>query len=629
MCLCLVLGSGWPPAAPARAQAPASDRAFIVLAPGADANAVAHAFREAGGHVTHAFPPAALIGQMPAGAFLPAGILAVHRRPLDQAALAKLRPEARRAAGVWNALLEPAPVRAATEVPDGAELVGDALIPPPPAELRALSGDLAPNYFQTSEYFIGRVAVGIVLPESDGSADPSGEDWTPDERALVLAEITAALDWWAACEPAARLTFVYDDGTAAPVPTSYEPITRPYRDQALWITETMTRMGYTGLSYFDQVRAYNNALRDAYDTDWVFTIFVVDSSADADNRFADGYFAYAYLGGPFAVMTYGNNGYGAQNMEAVAAHEIGHVFLAMDQYPTAYQPCSRRSGYLDVENQNSQYGACASNVSSIMRGQISPYSTGAVDDYARGQLGWRDSDGDGILDPVDTQLSLVSGEYRVDAGQPGVLTFTGSVRDTPYPSPSQGGIIINTVETVQYRIGAGEWLDVQPDDGAFDSYAESFTFSTPPLPEEPFTLELRAGDTAGNELFGASVIDPADMLLNTTLHRQEQQSDPDQPAGRGIYRGQGLSLTSYVAGFYYRLDAGPWQALPAEDGAFDEAQEEFSFVIDMAGIDPGLHEVQVYALDGEGRVEDSPASDAFFVAGGPRYLFLPIIGAEP
>jgi hypothetical protein len=58
----------------------------------------------------------------------------------------------------------------------------------------------------------------------------------------------------------------------------------------------MGALGYKSSSYFTRVRDYNNALRATYQTDWAFTVFVVDSSADGDNHFSDGYFAYAYLG---------------------------------------------------------------------------------------------------------------------------------------------------------------------------------------------------------------------------------------------------------------------------------------------------------------------------------------------
>ncbi|MEE9617816.1 MAG: hypothetical protein V3T90_12535 [Anaerolineae bacterium] len=618
----------------AQAAAPSSNQALILLAPGADVNSVIEAVHLAGGHVTHVFPPAALIGEVPAGASALTGTLAVHRQAIDETALAQLTGKAHCAAQVWNALLAP-------EVPPDtvqgldtleAELVDDALIPPPPEGLQSLSSDSTPGYAETSEFFIGRVAVGIVLPESDGSVDPSTEDWTEDERTLVLSEITAALNWWATREPNAHLTFIYDDGTAAPITTGYEPISRPYNDQALWIAEVMAKKGHAGPSYFDQVRQYNASLREIYDTDWAFTIFVVDSSNDRDNRFSNNYFAYAYLGGPFTVMTYGNNGYGPHNMDAVAAHEIGHIFRALDQYYSAHQPCTRQAGYLDVENQNSQYGDCASDEPSIMRGQTWPYRDGAIDEYARGQIGWRDSDGDGILDPVDTTLSMSSTEHVADAERSNILTFTGSVQDAPYPSPSRRSIIINTIDQVQYRVAGGEWTDTQPLDGTFDSYAEDFTFTTPPLPTGDLAIDLRVLDSFGNELTETlatvSVVDPVDAILDTTMTQLAQQATGEEPT-QITYSGQGTSATSHIAGFYYRIDTNPWQPIAADDGALDEAEEDFTLTIDLTVLSPGVHEVQAYSVDGEGNIETSPASDSILVEPRTQHVFLPLVVVVP
>lgn len=275
-------------------------------------------------------------------------------------------------------------------------IAGDALYAPQ----SAIAG--------TSEYMIGRVAVSIIFPESDGSIDSSTENWTDIEIALMLQKIEGALDWWTARELRAHLDFVYEWEI---VPVSYEPINRPSWDEGLWIHEVMLQKGMPAdLTYFDQARQFNHALLANYGSDHAFTIFVIDSSNDRDNRFSNDYFAYAYMGGPFTVMTYGNNGYGPHNMDAVAAHEIGHIFGAIDQYYSAQQPCTRKAGYLDVENQNSQYGNCAIDEPSIMRGQVWPYRNDTIDEYARGQVGWRDSDGDGILDPVD---HIDNGHYRV------------------------------------------------------------------------------------------------------------------------------------------------------------------------------------------------------------------------
>jgi hypothetical protein len=396
----------------------------------------------------------------------------------------------------------------------------------------------------------------------------------------------------------------------------------------LWITEVMAKKGITGSSYFDQVRSYNDTLREAFDADWAFTVFVVDSSNDSDNRLADGYFAYAYLGGPFAVLASGVNGYGPDNLDTVAAHEIGHIFMALDQYYSAQQACTRMSGYLGVENQNSQYGDCASDVAGIMRSQTSPYRTGAIDEYARGQIGWRDSDGDGILDPMDTALIVPSADYVTDPEQPNVLTFTGTVQDNPYPSPLRRSTTINSIMQVHYRVEDGPWTDVQPDDGAFDTYAESFTFTTPPLPTGDLTVELRVFDSAGNELVqpldSVSVVDPVDSVLDTTLTRLEQHSEGGQVT-QVIYNGQGTSSASHVAGVYYRIDQAPWQPLAAEDGAFDEPQEDFTFIVDVTALSLGAHQVQAYSVDGEGNVETSPASDIISVQALLQYLFLPIL----
>ena len=618
------------------AAVPPSGQALVLLSPGADLDSAIGAIELAGGRVTHIFPPAALIGEVLIEATLPVGVFTVYRQVVDEATLASLADGARRAAQVWNALLSSASPPAATASLStlDAELTGDALVPPSLAGTQLLAsvsdGDPTPDSIETSEYLIGRVAVGIVLPESDGSADPSTEDWSADERALVLSEITAALDWWAALEPNAHLTFVYDDGTAASITTSYEPISRPSSDQSLWIAEVMEKMGYTGPSCFSQVRNYNNGLRDTYDTDWAFTIFVVDSSNDSDNRFSDGRFAYAYLGGPFFVMTYGNSGYGPYNMDAVAAHETGHIFLALDQYYSAYQSCTRQAGYLGVENQNSQYGDCASDEPSIMRGRTQPYYDGDIDEYARGQIGWRDSDGDGILDPVDTMLSVVSSGYVTDTEWPNVLTFSGSVRDDPFPSPLRRSTIINTIERMQYRWAGGGWVEAQPADGDFDTYAEAFTFTTPPLPTGDLDIDLRVIDSAGNELIQTvatvSVVDPVDAILDTTLNQVVQQSaDEGGEPTTVAYSGQGTSAVSYIASAYYRIDDGPWQFLTAADGAFDEPREEFVLTIDLTALAPGVHQVQACSMDGEGNLETSPASDFIFVQSQTHSVFLPLV----
>ena len=360
----------------------------------------------------------------------------------------------------------------------------------------------APDVYDTSEYFMGEVAVGIVLPESTGAQ----ENWSTERQNFVISETQAAMDWWAAREANARLTFVYD--VRLSVQTTYEPITLPQANEGLWIAEVMANLGYASDDYFARVYSYLNSLRSTLGTDWAFAIFVVDSYNDPDGYFSDGYFAYAYLGGPFMVMTHKNDGYGIFNMDAVTAHETGHIFYALDQYTSAGYGCAASSGYLNVQNQNSAYpyaGACLTNVPSIMRGQVTPYTTYAVDSYARQQIGWRDSDADSVMDILDFEPETTLNTYSPDPTTDSTPTYTGSAtassstypNNNPWSWNSRNSISINKIANVEYRAGSGPWAAATPGDGAFGSTTETFTFTAGPLADGTYTFQVRAVHSGG------------------------------------------------------------------------------------------------------------------------------------
>ncbi len=352
--------------------------------------------------------------------------------------------------------------------------------------------------------------MGIIFLESNGSIDPDKEDWNNIEESNVASEIQAALNWWATRESKAKLTFTYD--IHYNIPTSYEPINRPAdlngnTGQSLWISDALTYLGYTKFSsYFDNVYGYNNAIRRLLNTDWAFTIFVIDSSNDTDGKFADNYIAYSYLGGPFMVMNYKNDGYGIANMDAVAAHETGHIFYALDQYTSANSSCTERSGYLGIQNQNSAYpspGACLSNVDSLMRGGVSGFANGLLDPYARQQVGWRDSNANSIPDIIDFLPTSVLNVYSPDPTNDNTPIYTGSSTTIlTYPNMNPYGqkhnITINKIANVQYRVDAGVWMNASPAEGLFDSSVEGFRFIVPQLSGGTHTIEVRALNTAGN-----------------------------------------------------------------------------------------------------------------------------------
>ncbi len=480
-----------------------------------------------------------------------------------------------------------------------------------------------PGFYQTSEYLIGSVAVGLILPESDGSIDAELNDWTPEQHQRVLDKVTEGLAWWSRQAPEARLTFFIDDHATNPIPTGYEPIARPQHEEGLWIGDTLSKLGYVGGSYWNRVRHYVKDLRKAYRTDWAFALFVVNSDGDADAAFADGYFAYAYIGGPFFVMTYDNAGYGIDQLDAVAAHETGHVFRALDQYASANIACTARSGYLGVETQNSQRPGCTSDVPSIMRGGTHPYAIDAIDPYARGQVGWRDSDGDGIFDPTDT-IPTLTVDSATQAN--GAWQYSGHAFDTPYPSPLLPATTINDV-LVEYRVDGGAWAPAQPADGRFDSPDESFTLTLNLATSGNHRVTLRTRNTAGNmsetATFIAVVPDPVDGGLDTWL----EPSAGDPAAGTGTAAMAGIASSFNVDGtpgaaiarVEYRIDGGEWRLAQPQDGAFDGVEEGFSIPLDVPG-DNRLLEAR--AIDVTGKTEQKLAALQISIG---YYVFLPIL----
>ena len=106
--------------------------------------------------------------------------------------------------------------------------------------------------------------------------------------------------------------------------------------------------------------------------DWAFVLYVVDSLRDADGMFRDGAVAYtADLYGPYMVLTYDNDGYRFRHFDAVLAHEMGHVFGALDEYapPRPGYPSTGdlTAGYLGVRNRNAVKGG-TTDLPCIMRG---------------------------------------------------------------------------------------------------------------------------------------------------------------------------------------------------------------------------------------------------------------------
>ena len=318
----------------------------------------------------------------------------------------------------------------------------------------------------TGEFMLGRIAVTPVFLESDGTIDASTENWTPSQINQVLSNIQTGLNWWsqllATKSSVHTLDWVIDTTYATNLtPTPYEPIARNSNAYSMWVSKFLSDVGFAGNSNLDDnIRAFNNSQREKLDTDWSFTIFVVNSQNDGDGSFAPGGSfsrAFAFAGGLFEVVP-------STRPASTFAHETGHMFWARDEY-TGGGNYTQRRGYYNAQNTNAVDLNPTPNfqpeLSIMTAGSTlqSAFDTLVTSDATLAQIGWKDSDQDGIFDVLDVPL-LLEGTGRMNTanntyrfvGRSTVQTLAN--RNT---SGTQNDITLNKVGRIEYRIGGGAW----------------------------------------------------------------------------------------------------------------------------------------------------------------------------
>jgi hypothetical protein len=454
-----------------------------------------------GGRVKIVYVPHFIIADIPEGAEIDLlttrSISALHDGELDPGDFTEYGKPSRHIVTAWNNVFMGKAKEAGLDRepnPDRSPLINDMdenddlmlLMKPPGAKVN-----------DTSEFMLGSVVLGVILAESNGSIDPNSEDWTTAEEDNVTSEIINGLNWYVTKSGYLPLSFYTVFHYA--VPTSYEPITRNSSQDYLWINECLANLG------FASANEYVRTMRDSLGTEWGVLAMIADDTNDVDNSFPDGRFAYAQGGGPRFVMTYDNDGWGIADMDAVMAHEISHSFYALDEYFDAGRGCTASRGYMNVENQNSEYpdgpGGCAINKPfCLMRSVV--LAVARVCNYSKGQLGWWDTDGDSIPDILDTCPETEIYEYAPDPCTTLTPAYAGSswVTMLPNENPSGAGndITLNRILMVEYRVDGGDWHDASPNDGTWDEGKEGYYFTTEPLDGGLHVIEARAIHTYGN-----------------------------------------------------------------------------------------------------------------------------------
>lgn len=355
----------------------------------------------------------------------------------------------------------------------------------------------------TGEYMLGRVAVTPVFLESDGTRDLNQYDWSPSVIQEVMSNLEEGLQWWVDLlrtkSTVHELEWIIDDQFARdPVETGYEPISRVSNDFRFWVREFLDGQGYSSAGSIDaDMRLFNNAQRQRLGTDWSFTIFVVNSHFDPDGNFASGGTfsrAFAFAGGLYYVTP-------STRPPSTHTHETGHIFWARDEYLGGGSHTQRR-GYYNTQNLNAADNPAPGFVQqpSIMTagGLLQQAYTDLVSPNSTiEQLGWRDSDGDGIFDVLDVPIQM-QGRGFWDAQQ-NRYRFSGSAHVGTLPNINSSGlrndITINRISRIEYRLDDGDWQTLQ----TVNAYTTSIDVSIP-IPDGSNRIEIRAvGNIAGIE----------------------------------------------------------------------------------------------------------------------------------
>jgi hypothetical protein len=346
-----------------------------------------------------------------------------------------------------------------------------------PTQLQRSSSTCGTNgagYLDTSLYFAGDVAVGVVYVGGTVNGNPAG--WsqlgsaTTASTVQAFADVASALYRFLTIQPNARIALTFSNE----VDSSGNPQQPPTNE-----------------------RTYVNNLRNTYCTDWGLLIDVRNTDVNQPNGWPN-----AYLHGPSLRM---NRNFAP--FEEVLDHEIGHIFGAGDAYPPMIP--SPRYGYALAAHANACGSGCGyflggtgECLEDLMAGwgPVHGYNT-IVGVWTAKQLGWYTSLGDGVPDVLRTKplIGATSVAFTINPTTYAV-TFTGTATDRAVLdelSSTYGNVSINRIMRVEYRISNGPWLNASASDGTFDSNSEAFQFTTTPLRSMPLLVEIRAVNTIG------------------------------------------------------------------------------------------------------------------------------------
>ena len=274
---------------------------------------------------------------------------------------------------------------------------GSAFAPPPPNSGPPCSGALLVeesetgdkrkactlDYQQwppTSDPFLGRthimqgrIVANYFLVESDASGPENAFNWDSTEISMASTEIQESLAWWAWVVGIFGYNATFVLQLHLPSQPECQVMGEPTLHDSAWVQtvmvpEVMGSMGFGATGGSCDTGRFNESTIGSNDR--AFSAFILEGN----NYLSDGvYFAWAYLNGPYIMSLRRPGQYGANYMNVVLQHEMGHTFRACDEYSQpGYGGCQNCDPCIPgaTRNYNCVLG-CGSNAECIMRSSLS------------------------------------------------------------------------------------------------------------------------------------------------------------------------------------------------------------------------------------------------------------------
>lgn len=587
---------------------PPEGMSLVTLAPGADVAKFVRTIEDLDGTVFHILEPRMVVARLPEGAdaaLASRGMTARFERAVTDADLDGASIAERRFARVFSNRFYPDAVepesvieRLYAPVPEG-EPFETSVLTEPSNEARFAAGPGSAAAQQAESwvyvpYASGTVVVSLWMPESNGVAEPSTEDWTEDDIVAAQDKVQNALEAIKRHDPNSNLRFIIHQ-ESSPAPGGLEGTIDhdwEFGKQADWgagnnewrsFGQILTRLlgRDVGDDGWNGMHDYLNGLRDRYHADGAFVVAV---AANGNNT--AGLRAHAYINGPVTTLHTGNSW-------NVFLHEFGHIFGAQDEYcPDACVPPYATAGYLGVINANATYRAGEPAGINNGQGEDQPslmmYNIeNAVNGYTRGAWGWLDTDGDGIVEVRDTvPRSDVS--VRVEGNQ---LRLQGEITDVPTQPLWSTPFSVNRIQTLQYRfadIGDCPWFEAAIDGRSRGREQVDLTLGEI---SGSHTVQVRAVNSVGNtEPVAQSFVVDAPAQNTAPFASFDVSPRIGSTATMFQLKAQAVDLEGHSVTMRFDTNGdGVFDTLPSSSG-------ELSVPIGS----PGIHVLRVEVQDGPG-----------------------------